>query len=321
MVALAVAGLLVLLLAALAAAYWYSLSLPGVPYTGPSTPPTAAETELAERLRRHVVAIASEPHNVGHYPALEHSAAYIEGELKALGYVPQSQVKKPMASGAQHLRRVGTYGASPAMPSLVIGAHYDSAGIAPGANHNASGSAAVLELARLLKGMPLTDKRLLPPGPGARGAAGAHPPRRGRPDHAADRPGVPGQREHAGPADRPRQAQDRRRRHLARRTPARPARGTARRRARRGLRDVQRGVRLLDRRHPGPRPGRGCGLAGRRDRDAGAARAPRPGGWPRCSRSSTPEPPPGSTSTAGWCCCATRTARGGTPPRSPTASG
>ena len=39
--------------------------------------------------------------------------------------------------------------------------------------------------------------------------AGADPARRRRPDHAADRAGVPGQRAHARPADRAGQAQDR----------------------------------------------------------------------------------------------------------------
>jgi hypothetical protein len=161
MVALFVAGLLVLLLAALAAAYWYSLSLPGEPYAGPPPPPTAAETDLAERLRRHVVAIASEPHNVAHYPALERSAAYIEGALKALGYVPQSQVYEADGKSVRNIAvELAPAGATAATPSLVIGAHYDSAGTAPGANDNGSGSAAVLELARLLKDVPLTDKRL-----------------------------------------------------------------------------------------------------------------------------------------------------------------
>jgi len=41
-----------------------------------------------------------------------------------------------------------------------ITAHYDSAEDAAGANDNGSGSAAVLELARLLKDAPLKDKRL-----------------------------------------------------------------------------------------------------------------------------------------------------------------
>jgi Zn-dependent M28 family amino/carboxypeptidase len=37
------------------------------------------------------------------------------------------------------------------LPSFVVGAHYDSAGIAPGANDNGSGVAMVLELARRLR--------------------------------------------------------------------------------------------------------------------------------------------------------------------------
>ena len=161
MVALWVAGLLVLLVAALAAAYWYSLSLPGEPFAGPPPPVTAAESDLAQRLQRHVVAIASEPHNVAHYAALEKSAAYIETELKALGYAPQTQV---YAIGDKPVRNISVElappGATAATPSLVIGAHYDSADDAPGANDNGSGSAAVLELARLLKDVPLKDKRL-----------------------------------------------------------------------------------------------------------------------------------------------------------------
>jgi Zn-dependent M28 family amino/carboxypeptidase len=161
MVALFVAGLLALLIAALAAAYWYSLSLPGEPYAGPAPPVTAVESDLGKRLRRHVEAIASVPHNVAHYPELERSAAYIEAELKALGYEPQAQVYdiggKPVRNISVELSPLG---ASATTPSLVIGAHYDSADDAPGANDNGSGSAAVLELARLLKDVPLTDKRL-----------------------------------------------------------------------------------------------------------------------------------------------------------------
>jgi hypothetical protein len=161
MVALWIAGLLVLLLAALAAAYWYSLSLPGDPYAGPPPPITDAERDLAGRLRRHVEAIASVPHNVDHYPALEQSAAYIEAELNGLGYQPQRQVYD---IGAKPVRNISVElapaDAGPATPSIVVGAHYDSFGPAPGANDNGSGSAAVLELARLLKDVAPKDKRL-----------------------------------------------------------------------------------------------------------------------------------------------------------------
>ncbi len=116
--------------------------------------------------------------------------------------------------------------------------------------------------------------RVLPPGPRPRGPARAHPARRGRPDHPADRAGLPRQRGHARPADRAGQAQDRGGGDLAERARRRRAGRARRRRPVRGLRDVQRGVRLLDRPHPGPRPRCGRGLARRcrRDRDAASRR-------------------------------------------------
>jgi Zn-dependent M28 family amino/carboxypeptidase len=50
-------------------------------------------------------------------------------------------------------------------PAILVGAHYDSTssvnGNAPGADDNASGVAAVLELARLLRGRPLTHDLVL----------------------------------------------------------------------------------------------------------------------------------------------------------------
>ncbi len=156
-----VAGVLLLLCAITAAALWYSLGLPGKRFEGPSPPVTRAEADLAQRLRRHVVAIASEPHNIAHYAALEKSAAYIEAELSALGYTPERQVYEADGHAVRNIEVVlSPPGATAATQSLVIGAHYDSAGIAPGANDNGTGTAAVLELARLLNGAPLADKRL-----------------------------------------------------------------------------------------------------------------------------------------------------------------
>jgi Zn-dependent M28 family amino/carboxypeptidase len=161
LVALWAAGLLLLVLAALAAMYWYSLSLPGESYAGPPPPVTEAERDLAERLRRHVTSIASEPHNVAHYSALEKSAAYIEGELKTLGYAPVAQVYDIGDKAVRNLAvEIAPPGADASTPSIVVGAHYDSFGNAPGANDNGSGSAAVLELARLMKDVLPKDKRL-----------------------------------------------------------------------------------------------------------------------------------------------------------------
>ncbi|MFA5898513.1 MAG: M28 family peptidase [Hyphomicrobium sp.] len=161
LVALWAAGLLLIVLAAMAVSYWYSLSLPGESFAGEPAPVSDAERDLAERLRGHVTAIASEPHNVVHYAALEKSAAYIEAQLALLGYAPMAQVYKVDGKSVRNIAvELAPAGADASTPMLVVGAHYDSFGDAPGANDNGTGSAAVLEFARLLKDVPLTDKRL-----------------------------------------------------------------------------------------------------------------------------------------------------------------
>lgn len=155
------AGLLGVAIALGAAAYWYSLSLPGKSFTGPLAPPTRAEEDLAQRLQRHVTAIASVPHNVSHPEELEKSAAYIERELKALGYTPQPQAYETDGVPTRNIEVVlAPAGAGADSESIVVGAHYDSAGVAPGANDNGTGVAAVLELARMLKDVPLKNKTL-----------------------------------------------------------------------------------------------------------------------------------------------------------------
>jgi hypothetical protein len=155
------AGFLLVFVAGAAAAAWYMLALPGKGHTGPLPPASIREAELAWRLQRHVAAIAMRPHNVAHYAELEKAAAYIEAELASLGYEPQRQVFK---TDGRHVRNIEAV-LAPANPgtassSLIVGAHYDSAGIAPGANDNGTGTAAVLELARLLKDAVPADKTL-----------------------------------------------------------------------------------------------------------------------------------------------------------------
>ncbi|MBI1650020.1 M28 family peptidase [Hyphomicrobium sulfonivorans] len=154
-------ALLLLALVALGAAYWYSVHLPGQSFAGPVPAATEQERALAARLQRHVEAIASEPHNVVHYGALERAAAYIETELAALGYTPQAQAWDVDGKSVRNISvELAPPNANADTPTLVIGAHYDSYGNAPGANDNGTGSAAVLELARLLKDAPLGGKRL-----------------------------------------------------------------------------------------------------------------------------------------------------------------
>jgi Zn-dependent M28 family amino/carboxypeptidase len=122
---------------------------PGTSYQGPLPPMKPAEHALATRLHDHVVAIASEPHNTDHPQALERSARYIERQLAGMGYTVH---RLWFEAGGQRVRNIEVMVASgaPAARTLVVGAHYDSAYDAPGANDNGSGVAALLEIARTL---------------------------------------------------------------------------------------------------------------------------------------------------------------------------
>jgi Zn-dependent M28 family amino/carboxypeptidase len=118
-----------------------------------STSAASVAPGLAERLRGHVNAIASREHNTGTPLELERAAVYIETALTRAGYRPTRQ---EYMAGGQRVRNIeATVGnvAQGKRPDriFIVGAHYDSAPGAPGANDNGSGTAAVLELARLLQ--------------------------------------------------------------------------------------------------------------------------------------------------------------------------
>jgi hypothetical protein len=131
-----------------AALLWLT-AVPGTPYAGPLAPLTPGETQLATRLRGHVTAIASVPHNVEHPIELERAARHIEGALASMGYAVRRQT---FSAGGERVRNIEVViePAARDAKTLVIGAHYDSAFDAPGANDNGSGTAAVIELARSL---------------------------------------------------------------------------------------------------------------------------------------------------------------------------
>lgn len=119
----------------------------------PSSTSAAAAPELADRLRTHVSAIASKEHNTGTPREREQAATYIETALASAGYRPTRQ---EYTAGGQRVRNIeAAVGNVPKgkRPEriFIVGAHVDSAPGAPGANDNGSGTAAVLELARLLK--------------------------------------------------------------------------------------------------------------------------------------------------------------------------
>jgi Zn-dependent M28 family amino/carboxypeptidase len=131
------------------------LILVAVLTVNPSSTSAAASAapELADRLRTHVSAIASREHNTGTPRELERAAVYIETALTNAGYRPTRQ---EYMAGGQRVRNIEAAVGNVAQGKrpdriFIVGAHYDSAPGAPGANDNGSGTAAVLELARLLK--------------------------------------------------------------------------------------------------------------------------------------------------------------------------
>jgi Zn-dependent M28 family amino/carboxypeptidase len=102
---------------------------------------------LLARLQTHVETLATRIGGRLATTGLEKAAAYIEQELRSYGYSPRRQTFaadghtfaniEAETPGMQHPEKI-----------VVIGAHYDTAGNLPGANDNASGVAATLELAR-----------------------------------------------------------------------------------------------------------------------------------------------------------------------------
>ena len=148
---LLLAGIALTIAALAVAGAHYVTSVPGEPYKGPLPALANAEGVTSTRLATHIRAIASRPHNIEHYDDLEKAASYIERELQALGYQPTPQIYQVNGRAVRNIEvTIEPAQAHANRGTVVVGAHYDSDGDAPGANDNGTGTAAVIELARLL---------------------------------------------------------------------------------------------------------------------------------------------------------------------------
>jgi Zn-dependent M28 family amino/carboxypeptidase len=111
---------------------------------------------LAERLHAHVVQLASQigERHVWRPRALHAAADYIRQEWQIQGYAvrPQRYVAYGVTSENLEIARTGSDRAG---EIIIIGAHYDTVRGSPGANDNASGVAALLEIGRTLKDVAL----------------------------------------------------------------------------------------------------------------------------------------------------------------------
>ncbi len=112
----------------------------------------------AARLARHVQWLAGEigERNVFRLSALNAAADYIRKEWRDLGYEVSSQSYLAKGAPCQNLE-TNRWGRSGKKGILLVGAHYDSVAGSPGADDNASGVAALLEISRCLASVP-TDR-------------------------------------------------------------------------------------------------------------------------------------------------------------------
>lgn len=102
-----------------------------------------------ERLRADIERLAVPRHPRASPEALQLAEDYIAGEMSAAGLRVERQ---PFPwHGREYHNVLGTLdGTDPARPWVVVGAHFDSVAGSPGADDNASGAAAMLEVARAL---------------------------------------------------------------------------------------------------------------------------------------------------------------------------
>ena len=130
----------------------FTVRMPGRSFTGPLPPPSPLQRELAAELRGHVTALAGTigERSTRRSAAARQAADYVEHALRQLGYDVRAQ--EFQAHGETHRNLEATLrGSGEPAEIVVVGAHYDTAADAPGADDNASGVAGVLALARLLK--------------------------------------------------------------------------------------------------------------------------------------------------------------------------
>lgn len=128
------------------------VSMPGRSHTGEHSPLTETEREIRERVEWYVKQLAEDigERNVVQYDNLQKAARYIENIFWGLGYEAKHQTFTVGAVTMKNIE-VEVRGRSRPEEIIVIGAHYDTVFGCAGADDNASGVAALLEMARLFK--------------------------------------------------------------------------------------------------------------------------------------------------------------------------
>lgn len=126
--------------------------MPGHTHKGPLPPITADEALLRDQLRGHVLVLAEKigERNTLRYRSLGLAAEYLSAHLRGLGLSVREEPYRVEDKEVVNIE-AEVKGTTRPEEIVVIGAHYDSEPGSPGANDNASGVAALLELARLFR--------------------------------------------------------------------------------------------------------------------------------------------------------------------------
>jgi hypothetical protein len=136
------------------------LSMPKESFRGPLPPLDDEQGKLSALLRRDVALLAGDigERNMSRSGSLDQAWGRLEGEFGEAGYVPKSLPFTVNGKRVANLEAVREGSGAP-QEIVVVGAHYDTAAGAPGADDNASGVAVLLELARAFE----PDSRTHPP--------------------------------------------------------------------------------------------------------------------------------------------------------------
>jgi len=135
---------------------WRMTQMPRQSYRGPLSALSAEQRELAGRLSEHVryLSVTIGERNIHRAGSLQATTDYLCSNLAQAGYAVSD---KPYAVDGHVVNNLEAQlvGSDGAAGVVVVGAHYDSVAGTVGADDNASGVAATLELARMLQGSKL----------------------------------------------------------------------------------------------------------------------------------------------------------------------
>jgi hypothetical protein len=145
--AIIILWLLFALAATAGAASLLMLAMPGRSFRGPLPPLSEEERALSVRLSKHIeeLSLTIGPRNLWHPKGLARAAAYVQNVFEAAGLQVKHQRFDCRGIPVMNLE-AEVPGRTRPDEIIVVGAHYDTVEGTPGANDNASGVAAMLEI-------------------------------------------------------------------------------------------------------------------------------------------------------------------------------